>query len=177
MYKLVLINRFLLHSSSKKSQGWIEDLQKQLNLKAKIATLEQLIHDIKDAGRLPRNTDEAISKLIAEIEKKKIEMENMEIQKNSINLSSDIALFTSVLTRLTQLDNQITKLQDWYERLLSLSKDRSICLKELGKLKKNYIWKVCCYCICSMLVLCIFREIPVLGIIFGFNVWFCGNQV
>ena len=76
---------------------------------------------------------------------------------NSMNVPSE-----AFLTRLNILDNQITKLQDWYERLLSLSKDRSICLKELGKLKKNYIWKVCCYCISSMLVLCIFREIPVL---------------
>ena len=141
-------------------------------MKAKIATLEQLIHDIKNAGRLPRNTDEAISKLIAEIEKKNIKKENLEIQMNSMNVPSE-----AFLTRLNILDNQITKLQDWYERLLSLSKDRSICLKELGKLKKNYIWKVCCYCICSMLVLCIFREIPVLSINFGFNVWFCGNQL
>ena len=103
-------------------------------MKAKIASLEQLIHDIKDAGRLPRNTDEAISKLIAEIEKKNIEKDNLEIEKKSINVPSE-AFLTSVLTSRNILDNQITKLQDWYERLLSLSKDRSICLKELGKLK------------------------------------------
>ena len=150
-------------------------------MKAKIASLEQLIHDIKNAGRLPRSTDEAICNLIAKIEKKNIEKENLEIEKKSINVTSE-AFLTAFLTRQNQLDNQITKLQDWYERLLSLSKDRSICLKELGKLKKNYIRKVRCYCICSMFgfIYCqgnTSSEFRFVIIIFGFNVWFCGNQV
>lgn len=102
------------------------------------------MYDIKNAGQLPCNTDEAISILMAEIKKKNIEMENIDIEKKSINVSSE-ALFISVLTRRIQLDDQITKLQDCVERLLSLSKDRNICLKELGKLKKCYIQKVRCY--------------------------------